>query len=329
MSSVGVFVKPAQDFPELNLSEAKALSTMYAGEGGCVLNGEFVFKAPVNKALRLISRVCGSREAGLYFEELAREDLPRAIRLATNIIGPRRFKVAVQQWDRDLVSEIVSNMFGSVDFRSPEVILKITTEGGAYKLKIVLGTARVELSRLQPKNWVYFHPGALQPYFCGIMCNLAACPDGGVLLDPFCGVGSTIVAASHLGLNAVGCDISKKQVYGCRRNAFYLKLGGVLGVLRADAASLPLKRGVVDAAVFDPPYGKVSSLFGRSFEGLLANVAEGLWQVLKPGGYACFFTPFETGLDVFVSRGFKLTYTYTIRVHRKLTRVLTVMKKVL
>ena len=177
-------------------------------------------------------------------------------------------------------------------------------------------------------RWVYFHPGALQPFFCGLMCNLAACPDGGLLLDPFCGVGSTLIAASKLGLNAVGWDISKKQAYGCKRNIASLRLGGALGVLRADAANPPLKSGIIDAAVFDPPYGKVSSLFGRSFEVLLAEVAEGLWRILKPGGFACFFTPLGRGLDVFVSRGFKLTYTYTIRIHSGLTRMLVVVTKV-
>lgn len=328
MSSVEVFVKPAQDFPELNLTEARTLSRMYGGNAERISNGELVFEAPIDKALRLLSRMCGSKEAGILLGEYGKQDIPRGVRLAASIIGPMRYKVVVDQGQRDLIKEVVQNMEGTVDVRSPDAILRVTKNGGSYTLKLIFYTARTVLSKLQPKKWVYFHPGALQPFFCGLMCNLAACPDEGLLLDPFCGVGSTLVAASKLGLNAVGWDISKKQVYGCKRNIASLRLGGALGVLRADAASPPLKSGIIDAAVFDPPYGKVSSLFGRSFEGLLAEVAEGLWYTVKPGGFVCFFTPLGRGLEVFISRGFKLTYTYTIRIHRGLTRMLVVVRKV-
>lgn len=38
---------------------------------------------------------------------------------------------------------------------------------------------------------------------------LATCPPGGVVLDPFCGTGTTLLAARHLGLKSVGIDISR------------------------------------------------------------------------------------------------------------------------
>lgn len=37
---------------------------------------------------------------------------------------------------------------------------------------------------------------------------LATCPPGGVVLDPFCGTGTTLLAAHKLGLKSVGIDIS-------------------------------------------------------------------------------------------------------------------------
>lgn len=37
---------------------------------------------------------------------------------------------------------------------------------------------------------------------------LATCPEGGIVLDPFCGTGTTLVAAQHLGRKSVGIDIS-------------------------------------------------------------------------------------------------------------------------
>lgn len=37
---------------------------------------------------------------------------------------------------------------------------------------------------------------------------LATCPKGGTILDPFCGTGTTLLAASALGRNGIGIDIS-------------------------------------------------------------------------------------------------------------------------
>ncbi|MDM7946457.1 MAG: site-specific DNA-methyltransferase [Oceanibaculum nanhaiense] len=38
---------------------------------------------------------------------------------------------------------------------------------------------------------------------------LATCPPGGMVLDPFCGTGTTLLAARNLGLKSVGIDISR------------------------------------------------------------------------------------------------------------------------
>ncbi|MFZ1181138.1 MAG: site-specific DNA-methyltransferase [Herbaspirillum sp.] len=38
---------------------------------------------------------------------------------------------------------------------------------------------------------------------------LATCPPGGIVLDPFCGTGTTLLAARNLGLKSVGIDISR------------------------------------------------------------------------------------------------------------------------
>jgi DNA modification methylase len=37
---------------------------------------------------------------------------------------------------------------------------------------------------------------------------LATCPQGGTVLDPFCGTGTTLIAASQLGRNGIGIDVS-------------------------------------------------------------------------------------------------------------------------
>lgn len=41
---------------------------------------------------------------------------------------------------------------------------------------------------------------------------LATCPPGGVVLDPFCGTGTTLYAARSLGRKSVGIDVSRKYL---------------------------------------------------------------------------------------------------------------------
>jgi site-specific DNA-methyltransferase (adenine-specific) len=41
---------------------------------------------------------------------------------------------------------------------------------------------------------------------------LATCPEGGMALDPFCGTGTTLVAARNLGRKSVGIDISRRYL---------------------------------------------------------------------------------------------------------------------
>jgi DNA modification methylase len=41
---------------------------------------------------------------------------------------------------------------------------------------------------------------------------LATCPEGGVVLDPFCGTGTTMLVAFHLGIKSIGIDIEKRFV---------------------------------------------------------------------------------------------------------------------
>jgi DNA modification methylase len=52
---------------------------------------------------------------------------------------------------------------------------------------------------------------------------LATCPAGGIVLDPFCGTGTTLVAAQSLGRACVGIDLSsaylKSCAARCRENA--------------------------------------------------------------------------------------------------------------
>lgn len=41
---------------------------------------------------------------------------------------------------------------------------------------------------------------------------LATCPENGIVLDPFCGTGTTLLAARNMGRRSVGIDISPEYI---------------------------------------------------------------------------------------------------------------------
>jgi DNA modification methylase len=97
-------------------------------------------------------------------------------------------------------------------------------------------------------------------------------PDGRVVLDPFCGLGSSVVAAHNLGKVGIGLDINAEYVKAARarvrrwpvgenraRPAAARKAPRACRVIRANAADV-LKhadRGSVDLVVTSPPYWDV------------------------------------------------------------------------
>ena len=56
-----------------------------------------------------------------------------------------------------------------------------------------------------------------------VPCILAGCPEGGLVLDPFAGAGTTLYVAEQLGRNSIGielnpdyCDIIRRRMAGLR-----------------------------------------------------------------------------------------------------------------
>jgi DNA modification methylase len=78
-------------------------------------------------------------------------------------------------------------------------------------------------------------------------------PDGRVVLDPFCGFGSTVLAAHQLERVGVGLDISPDYIEAAQR-----RLGDCpdCRLIRADAAHLAehLPPASADLAITSPPY---------------------------------------------------------------------------
>jgi len=327
-----VFARPAKDYFELNINELHRLAKLFGGEKPLQMVGDYYsIKLGPSSASGFVARVCGSKEVGLLIGLFDEEELKEAATKTRSLIKNLPFKGVCRPFRKDLVALFVDKIGGKVSVQSPRLTVDVICLDGKYLVGVSPAVnTRVKLTRKPPKRWAYFHAGVLPPHFSALMCNLTICPKAGVLIDPFCGTGSTLVAASTLEIKAFGVELSKKQVYGCRRNMKFLGVAhNVIGIIRADASRIPTKEAVFDAAVFDPPYGRVSSLFGRSFEALLRDVLESLWLTLKPNGKICFLCPLgEEALAVVRGSGFEPVYTHAIPVHRNLSRLLIVADKV-
>lgn len=55
--------------------------------------------------------------------------------------------------------------------------------------------------------------GKFNPQVCRALMNILAVPRGGVLLDPFCGSGTTLIEAAHSSIRSVGTDLNPLAVF--------------------------------------------------------------------------------------------------------------------
>lgn len=133
------------------------------------------------------------------------------------------------------------------------------------------------------------------------------------VLDPFCGSGSTLVAAQRMGKHGVGCELSREYVALARQRLSAAECPGPAAVVHA-ASAVELARLVepasVDLCITSPPYWNILNRkrtadykavrhYGNhagdlgtivEYDDYLAALADVFKQVLvslKPGAHAC------------------------------------------
>jgi len=115
-----------------------------------------------------------------------------------------------------------------------------------------------------PINRPFFKPVSLDPRLARAMVNIA-CPEGGKLLDPFCGTGGILLESMLSGVEAYGGDLDPEMVRGCSENLAWAKTEFVTesqAVVRMasveHASSEWADEAPFDGFAFDPPYGRNS-----------------------------------------------------------------------
>ncbi|HSQ48525.1 MAG TPA: RsmD family RNA methyltransferase, partial [Candidatus Deferrimicrobiaceae bacterium] len=158
------------------------------------------------------------------------------------------------------------------------------------------------------------------------MVNLAQAKAESVLLDPFCGTGTSLIEATFIGCRAVGVDAQKRMIRGTKKNLAHFGISAE-GLIWADSRKLPLKK--VDAIVTDPPYGRSSSTLKSTTKQLVEEVLAASWQLLGAEQRICIASPKTLNITrLGEAAGFRHVESHFAYVHQTLTREIAVFEKV-
>ena len=108
---------------------------------------------------------------------------------------------------------------------SADVLQKGTQAGGVpWEYKEFRNKRSVWSVNIKPVKYAHF---ATFPVELITPCILAGCPEGGVVLDPFAGSGTTGKAANDLGRNFIGIELNPKYVEIMKRRIGDLEVAGL------------------------------------------------------------------------------------------------------
>jgi tRNA (guanine10-N2)-dimethyltransferase len=214
-----------------------------------------------------------------------------------------------------------------VNLKSPDkVFIAIITSN-----KLILGLKLTEIqsktfSERRPRKKPFFHPSAMPSKLARCMVNLAHAKAEALVLDPFCGTGSSLIEASYIGCRAVGVDAQRRMVLGARKNLRFFNISAE-GLLLADARRLPFTK--VDAVVTDPPYGRSASTLKSTTKQLVMDVLAASHGLLGVGQRICIASPKTLNIPrLGTQAGFRHVESHFAYVHRSLTREIAVFEKV-
>ncbi|XP_021925227.1 tRNA (guanine(10)-N2)-methyltransferase homolog isoform X2 [Zootermopsis nevadensis] len=264
----------------------------------------WVVELPSEKAARQIaSRSVGLRSCmELWAQAKTEEELHKNVRsYPMELMKPYfkpdlSFKISVEtfcnrQSQAEKVTKIESFSYlpleGPVKLNDPDVCLQLLEYYGLdsnhipekpYNLffgRWIADGQRDVITKLSLKTRKFIGNTSMDPQLSLYMANQALVRNGDLVLDPFVGTGSLLVAASHFGGYVLGSDIDFLMLHGKTRPTRiqqkkhrdkdesvrsnmqqYGKDNQYLDVIVADA-SLPLWRPSfkLDCIITDPPYG--------------------------------------------------------------------------
>lgn len=225
---------------------------------------------------------------------------------------------------------IIKNELGDkarVNLENPDTFLRtIVLDNSVLVSKQLVKRSKKHYNDLKPHKRPFFYPGSMSPKLARGMVNLARAKKGSTVLDPFCGTGGILIEAGIVGARVIGTDIDEKMVDGTKKNLEYCNIKDY-NIFQGDARYITLEEKV-DAIVTDPPYGISASTAGIDSKKIYEESLVSMQGLLKEDGYICMATPHYLDIHELVSHTkFKIIEQYKIRMHKSLTRVISVLTK--
>ena len=214
-----------------------------------------------------------------------------------------------------------------VNLENPDTFLRtIVLDNSVLVSKQLVKRSKKHYNDLKPHKRPFFYPGSMSPKLARGMVNLARAKKGSTVLDPFCGTGGILIEAGIVGARVIGTDIDEKMVEGTKKNLEYCNIKDY-NIFQGDAMYITLEEKV-DAIVTDPPYGISASTAGIDSKKIYEESLVSMQELLKEDGYICMATPHYLDIHELVSHTkFKIIEQYKIRMHKSLTRVISVITK--
>ena len=214
-----------------------------------------------------------------------------------------------------------------VDLKKPSktFIGILTSEKLVFGIKLAEAQIKT-FSERRPRKKPFFHPSAMPSKLARCMVNLSHAKNSSLVLDPFCGTGSTLIEAALISCRVLGVDAQRRMIMGSRRN---LRHFGVTaeGLVMADARNLPIT--AVDCVVTDPPYGRSASTLRSSTRALIEAVLFSANSLLAKGQRICIASPKTLHISrLGVQMGYRHVESHFAYVHRTLTREIAVFEKI-
>lgn len=248
----------------------------------------------------------------------------------TFAVRVKRFfsKIDTVATERKVGSIILNNTRNiKVNLDKPTSLIRLV----AFEDTVYIAIEKYKLDKkhfedIKPHKRPFFYPGSMSPKLARCMVNLSRVKKGDLLLDPFCGTGGILIEAGLIGCKVVGSDIYWKMKNG---TAINLEFCGIKDykTFNLDVRELKMYEKVA-SVVTDPPYGISTSTGDIDSDDIFKEFFNAIYDNMKDDAYLCIASPHYVDLKPMMDEvGFKLVEEYEIKMHRSLTRIISVIRK--
>lgn len=247
------------------------------------------------------------------------------------------FAVRVKRFNSDIDTVATERKAGSlilencdnikVKLKEPKSLVRVV----AYENVVYIAIEKIKLNKKhfedsKPHKRPFFYPGSMSPKLARCMVNLSRVNAGQLLLDPFCGTGGILIEAGLIGCKVVGSDIYWKMKNG---TAINLEHYGITDyrTFNLDVRELKMYEKVA-SVVTDPPYGISTSTGDIEGNDIFMEFFKSIYDNMRDDAYLCMASPHYVDLKPLADEvGFEIVEQYGIKMHRSLTRIISVIRK--